>query len=308
MGCKPHYSGIDMFGFIKDKIKKIYATVTKQVSALFARNSFDEQFLKELSALLIAADTGVKTTSAIIQRLTDGQEKQTITTMEQAKHELEAVLGGMLAATDQCNPMPTVVVLVGINGSGKTSFVAKYAHYLQSQGKKTLIVAADTFRAAAVAQLGTWANRLGVEMFQGKEGQDPASVVFDACAYFKANSFDHLIIDTAGRLQTKVNLMKELEKIYRTVTKQLPGVEVCTWLTIDAMLGQNSLAQAEVFYQATKINGLILTKLDGTGKGGIVFAIVSALNVPIVYVTLGEGLDDMKSFDGAEYVKTLLYE
>jgi len=297
-----------MFGFIKDKIKKIYANVTKQVSALFARNVLDEQFLKELSMLLITADTGVRTTNQIIKKLTDGITDSSITTIDQAKQALETVLVGMLSSAVQTDSMPKVVLLVGINGSGKTSFVAKYAHLIKQQGKKTLIVAADTFRAAAVQQLGTWAERVGAEMFQGTEGQDPASVVFDACAYFKQHNFDHIIIDTAGRLQTKVNLMRELEKIHRIVAKQLPDQAISTWLTIDAMLGQNSLTQAEVFYQATKINGLILTKLDGTGKGGIVFAIVSALNVPIVYVTLGEALDDIKQFDGPEYVKTLLYE
>lgn len=297
-----------MFGFIKDKIKKIYTNVTQQVTHLFSSNKLDDQFLKELSMLLITADTGVRTTNEIIKKLTDDIKATSITTLEQAKQELERFLIDQLQRPPASIPLPKVVLLVGINGSGKTTFIAKYAHILKSSGTRVLVVAGDTFRAAATQQLQTWTDRVGVDVFIGRDEQDPASVIFDACKKYREENYDHIIIDTAGRLQTKVNLMRELEKIKRIIEKQLPGEDIHTWLTIDAMLGQNSLSQAEVFYEATKINGLILTKLDGTGKGGIVFAITQKLNVPIVYVTFGESIDDIKIFQAQEYVHGLLYE
>ena len=297
-----------MFNFLKNKIKKIYTAVTKQVSSIFNKNQLDEQFLKELSALLIAADTGVQTTNAIIKKLTDDINTATITTMEQAKAALEQLLLAQLATTKQSDPMPSIVLLVGVNGSGKTSFIAKYANLVNKTGKRLLVVAGDTFRAAATQQLAEWTKRIGAELFVGKENQDPSAVIFDACKKCKDEHFDHLIIDTAGRLQTKVNLMHELEKIRRTIHKQLPNQPVSTWLTIDAMLGQNSLAQAEIFHQATPLDGLILTKLDGTGKGGIVFAITHKLQIPIIYVTFGETIDDIEKFNPQEYVHNLLTE
>ena len=295
-----------MFGFIKDKIKKIYTTVTQGLTSLFSHGSFDESFLKQLSTLLIAADTGVKTTDTIIQSLKESMAGKSVTDLAQAKEALERILLQTLATATPGDSMPKVLLLVGINGSGKTSFIAKYAHLLKSQGKRVLVVAGDTFRAAATEQLEVWAERIGVDIAVGKENQDPASLVFDACARFTREGHDHLIIDTAGRLQTKVNLMRELEKIKRIVEKQLPNEVVATWLTIDAMLGQNSLAQAEVFYESTAVNGIVLTKLDGTGKGGIVFAVVNQVKVPVIYITFGESIDDIKVFDARAYVAGLL--
>lgn len=297
-----------MFGFIKDKIKKIYTNVTQQISSLFLRNKLDDQFLQELSALLISADVGVVTTKDIIQKLTEDIKNTSITTLEQAKQELATLLVNQLDQTVAVDAMPRVVLLVGINGSGKTTFIGKFANLIKKNGSKVLVVAGDTFRAAATQQLASWAERIGVEVYIGKENQDPAAVMFDACKRFKEGNFDYLIVDTAGRLQTKINLMNELEKIKRIISKQLPDEQINTWLTIDSMLGQNSFAQAEVFHEATKVNGLILTKLDGTGKGGIVFSISKKLQLPIVYFTFGESLDDIKRFDGKEYVHDLLNE
>lgn len=297
-----------MFGFIKEKIKKVYTAVTQQISSLFSRSKLDEQFLKELSDLLISADAGVATTDAIIKELSAGIKGLTITTMEQAKELLEKLLVQQLIAPQQEQLAPTITLLVGINGSGKTTFVAKFANMLKHSGKKVLVVAGDTFRAAATEQLLSWAERIGVEVFVGKDEQDPASVIFDACTKFKNEHFDYLIIDTAGRLQTKVNLMRELEKIRKIVDKQLPNCTIGTWLTIDTMIGQNSLQQADLFHQATSLSGLVLTKLDGTGKGGVVFAITRKLGVPIIYVTFGETLEDVKQFDPTSYVHDLLYE
>ncbi|MCB9493179.1 MAG: signal recognition particle-docking protein FtsY [Epsilonproteobacteria bacterium] len=296
-----------MFGFIKEKFKKVYDNFTSKVSSLFTTGKLDQAFLDELSRLLLSADTGVKTTNSIIQKLQADIGSNKITSLEQAKDELEVLLQEQLTTKHVPDKQPHVLLMLGVNGTGKTTFISKYAHKLKRDGGKILVVAADTFRAAAPQQLQEWAARIGVEIFLGKQEQDPASVVFDACEKFKQENFSHIIIDTAGRLQTKINLMKELEKIKKIVQRQLPDHDVHTWLTIDAMLGQNSLAQAEVFGQATSVNGIVLTKLDGSGKGGIVFSIIDKLSIPIVYVTFGEGLEDIKPFDGQQYVHDLLH-
>ena len=199
-----------------------------------------------------------------------------------------------------------IFLFVGINGSGKTTSIGKLAHKYTKQGKKVLLVAADTFRAAAPEQLNQWALESGADILCGKEGQDPASLVFQGCEKFKNEQYDILIIDTAGRLQTRVNLMHELAKIKRSVQKQLSDRTVTTLLTIDAMLGQNSFEQAKLFKESTDVSGIILTKMDGTGKGGIVFAIAQELGIPVAYLTFGEQSDQIKTFDVQEYVTELL--
>jgi len=197
-------------------------------------------------------------------------------------------------------------VLVGINGSGKTTFAGKLAHFYKQQGKKVLLVAADTFRAAAPEQLAQWSERSGVGIVLGKQNQDPASVVFAGCERFKQELFDILIIDTAGRLQTKANLMNELAKIKRTIDKQLPNEPINVLLTIDSMLGQNSFEQAKIFKESTQVNGIVLTKMDGTGKGGIVFGIAQELGIPVAYVAFGEQADQFAPFNAENYVEELL--
>lgn len=316
-----------MFGFIKDKFKKIYSTFTSQISTIFSRNKLDEQLLKELSVLLISADTGSKTTDAIITQLKADISSAKIKDINDVKTALEQLLLSQLLLSQllpsqtsveksnrpiTVNLLPKITLLVGINGSGKTTFSAKLANIMHQQGKRVILVAGDTFRAAATQQLMEWGKKIGVPVFVGRENQDPASVIFDACKTFKDENYDHIIIDTAGRLQTKVNLMKELEKIRKIIDKQVSDQicadDISTWLTVDAMIGQNSLKQAELFEQATKINGIILTKLDGTGKGGIVFSITQQFKIPILYTTFGEKLEDIKVFDAKEYVHGLLYE
>jgi fused signal recognition particle receptor len=297
-----------MFGFIREKLKKIYASVTCHFSSLFLRKSIDKEFLQELSRLLISSDAGVSTTSLIIEKLSCDISLQKIITIDQLKKTLEDILVNIIKNKNYINYTPRVLLMVGVNGSGKTTFCAKYANLLTQSGKKVLLVAGDTFRAAATKQLVEWGEKISVPVFVGKENQDPASVVFDACNLFKEKSYDHIIIDTAGRLQTKVNLLKELEKIGRIINRQLPYESCYSWLTVDAMIGQNSLQQAEIFHTVTKLNGIILTKLDGTGKGGIVFSIVTKLSLPIIYITYGETLNDIKQFDACDYVRSLLYE
>lgn len=297
-----------MFGFLKEKIKKVYASFTTKVSSLFSRSSLDEAFIKELSDLLVVADTGVKATDKIIRNLQQQIADKTVATLEDAKRELEHYLVSLLDTKKSESLQPRVLLLVGVNGTGKTTFAGKFASLLRKEGKRVLLVAGDTFRAAATEQLAEWGKRIGVDVFIGREGQDPASVIFDACKKFTDEQYDHLIIDTAGRLQTKTNLMRELEKVRKIIDKQLPDEKISAWLAVDSMLGQNSLRQAEVFYEATQVTGVVITKFDGSGKGGIVFAIADQLQVPIMYVTFGEAVEDIKTFDAVQYVQELLNE
>ena len=225
--------------------------------------------------------------------------------------QLKTALHSILLSILNKNDMPNytnqqIFLLVGINGSGKTTSIGKLAHFYAQQGKKVLLVAADTFRAAAPEQLAQWAQQTHADILTGKEGQDPASLVFQGCEKFKKEGYDILIIDTAGRLQTKINLMHELAKIKRSLSKQLPDMPIATLLTIDGMLGQNSFEQAKLFKESTDVNGIILTKMDGTGKGGIVFAIAQELSIPVVFLTFGEQADQIKQFDAQEYVTELL--
>ncbi|MBU4269971.1 signal recognition particle-docking protein FtsY [Candidatus Dependentiae bacterium] len=298
-----------MFKFIKDKIKKVYSEFTSKITSIFSNNKPDEKFLEELKILLISADTGVKTTDFIINKLKENIKSKNISDMNLVKSELEAILINLLQEKSVINTNPEILLLVGINGTGKTTFAAKIANKFKNEGKKVLLVAADTFRAAAVEQLENWAKKIGVQIFVPTNSSDPSAVIFDALIKFKKDNYDHIIIDTAGRLQTKVNLLKELEKIYRVISKALGENHqktISSFITVDAMLGQNSFEQVKVFKEVTKLDGIVLTKFDGTGKGGIVFSIVSQLDLPIVYITFGEDLADIKTFDSKEFVKELL--
>ncbi len=295
-----------MFTFIKKNINKIYNQFTKKTEYIFAKNKPDKEFLKDLENLFVCADAGITTTKSIIQNLNTQIKNHKIQSILQAKDELKKDLIKRLKEYDHIKKeKPKILLLIGVNGSGKTSFAAKFAHILKNENKKILFIAADTFRAAATDQLKEWAKKIGIEIFIGKENQNPTTVIFDGCKKFKEEKFDHLIIDTAGRVQTKINLMKELEKIRRVLGKTLPEEKIETWLTIDAMLGQNSLQQAKIFHNSTKLNGIILTKLDGTGKGAIVFSITQVLQLPITYITFGEKLSDIKEFNSKEYVNGL---
>lgn len=293
-----------MFNFLKNKLSTFYTSFSSKVSTLFSRAIVDEETLKELEQILLTADAGVATTRSIIADLRKGMQQGIIAHGNDLKKVLEEKLITLLQVPSL--QLSDVFLLVGINGSGKTTFAGKLAHHYVKQGKKVLLVAGDTFRAAATAQLKEWATRVGADLAMGKENQDPASVIFAACQQFKNNGFDILIIDTAGRLQTKVNLMKELEKIKKILSAQLPEKKVTTLLTLDSMLGQNSLEQAKVFHESTMLDGVILTKMDGTAKGGIVFAVVQTLHIPIAYISHGESAEHLETFNPQLYVKTIL--
>ncbi len=294
-----------MFNFIKKKLQKIYQAVATKLGGLFGKESIDQSDLKQLEVILLEADVGVQTTRKIMQELNNRFAVGQLVKGGDLKDSLYDLLNELLAIK-KFETVKPVVLFVGINGSGKTTAIAKVANQLKSEGKKVLLVAGDTFRAAATEQLVEWAKKVNVDIVTGQENQDPASVVYQACEKFKHEGYDYLLVDTAGRLQTKINLMNELSKIKRVIEKVLNVDNITTLLTIDAMLGQNSFEQAKIFNESTHLDGIILTKMDGTGKGGIVFAIVQELKIPVAYITFGEHLDAIKKFDAQEYINELL--
>lgn len=293
-----------MLSSLKQLFSSAYAQVTQKIQTLFGLHTIEPSTIKELEQLLLTADVGVPTTTYIIQKVKTAYSAGTVQTGADLYALLQTELLQILALPEI--PSASVIVLVGINGSGKTSSAAKLAQHYQQQRKKVLVVAADTFRAAATEQLQTLCQKIGVDVFTGKQSQDPSSVIYGACQQYTQQRYDILIIDTAGRLQTKQNLMQELAKIDRTIKKQLPTTAVCTLLVIDAVLGQNSLEQAKLFHEVAPLNGIILTKMDSSAKGGIIFAIAHELRVPIAYMSHGERLDHLITFNAGNYVSTLL--
>ena len=295
-----------MFDFIKKNLQKIYSSITTNLLTIFSSKKISPESLQEIERILITADTGITTTKKVIASLTEQFAQGKILEGAQLQHSLEKELLATLQQTSTESHNPTIFLLLGINGSGKTTFAGKLAHAFTAQGKTCLLAAADTFRAAAPEQLKNWAQQSNAEIFMGSINQDPAAIAFGACEQFKKNNTQILIIDTAGRLQTKENLMREITKIKRVIEKQLPGKKIHTLLTVDAMLGQNSFNQAQVFHEAVQVDGIVLTKIDGTGKGGIIFSIVQQLGIPVEYISFGEGINDLKLFNPQEYVTNLV--
>ncbi len=295
-----------MFNFIKNALKKVYSSVSNRLTALFGNAVVDDATIQSLHTILLEADTGVATTNHLIDHVKKEMQSGRLATGEDLKNALEEQLLQKLDATAYCKSNAPIILLVGINGSGKTSTAGKLAHMLTKQGERPILVAADTFRAAAVEQLSIWAERTNSLFIKGADGQDPASVVYAGLEAFARGQGSRLIIDTAGRLQTKTYLMQELEKIRRIIAKKCPETQVSTLLTIDAMLGQNSFDQAKLFHESTQLDGIVLTKMDGTGKGGIVFSITQAFQVPVAYITYGEELSTIKPFDSHAFVSDLL--
>ncbi len=296
------------FDKLKSGLTKTKESIFGQVNSLFKKFvKVDEELLEELEELLIMADVGVASTEEIIERLRAKIKDDKISDGEAAKDALRDILCEMIGEYEPLNleNTPAVILVIGVNGVGKTTSIAKIANNLKSNGKKVLLAAADTFRAAAIDQLGVWADRVEVDLIAHEEGSDPAAVVFDAASAAKKRSADVLIIDTAGRLHNKKNLMDELAKINRVIERELPSSSRETLLVLDATTGQNAVNQAKEFKNAANITGLVLTKLDGTAKGGIVFSIKKELDIPVKYIGVGEKADDMQPFSSEEFVKAL---
>ncbi|MCA9786707.1 MAG: signal recognition particle-docking protein FtsY [Calditrichaeota bacterium] len=270
----------------------------------------DRAMLEELEEILLAADLGVDTTEAVIQRLREVARNDADTPLVQL---IEAQILAEMNAGASTLALPAdeglrVVLVVGVNGAGKTTTIGKLAHRWGQEGRKVLIAAADTFRAAAIEQLETWARRSGAQFVSSVPGADPASVAFDGLSAARARGCDTLLVDTAGRLQNKRNLMQELEKMSRVLSRQLPGAPHEVLLVLDGTTGQNALSQARLFTDATGVNGLVITKLDGTARGGIALAIHRELGIPVRWVGVGEGLDDLQPFDAGAYARALFEE
>ncbi len=287
---------------LKDKLKRAREALLAPLAQVFQRGESAQSVdVEELEAILLQADLGVEATERIVQALKKDAG-------DEPRAALRARFLEILRAGDapRARVSPRALVIVGINGVGKTTSTAKLAHHLKSRGEKVLLAACDTFRAAATDQLAIWADRVGVEMIRHKEGSDPGAVAFDACEAAKARGLDVVVVDTAGRLHTRANLMAELAKVERVCKRALGDDAVETLLVLDANLGQNSLVQAREFASHLALDGVILTKLDSTAKGGIVIAVKEALGVPIRYVGVGEGLDDFIEFQPEAFVDALL--
>ncbi len=285
-----------------DKLKKI------NIFASFG-SELDDDFYDELEESLILSDMGMDTTLKAVEELRRRVKEEHIKTVEEARACMCRILADMLTVGEgklNLSTSPSVALFIGVNGVGKTSTIGKIGHQLKGQGKKVLLCAADTFRAAAADQLTIWAERSGLEIIKQHEGADPAAVVFDATSAAKARKADVVLVDTAGRLHNKQNLMNELNKISRVIDRELPGCARETLLVLDATTGQNGLIQAKQFKEAAGITGIVLTKLDGTAKGGIAIAIAQELGVPVKYAGVGEGIDDLQPFDALEFAQALI--
>ena len=297
------------FDKLKSGLGKTRNAIAEQVNNVFkAFVKVDEELFENLEEALIMADMGVETSVFIIEELRDRVKSKRIEDANEVKEELKNVIAEVLCSTDttmKLDTKPSVILVIGVNGVGKTTSIGKLATFYKNQGRKVMLAAADTFRAAAIDQLDIWANRAGCEIIKHQENSDPAAVIFDACNAAKARGADLLICDTAGRLHNKKNLMAELEKISRVIDRELPGCDKEILLVLDATTGQNAVSQAQLFGEVAKISGIILTKLDGTAKGGIVVAISKEKEIPVKFVGVGEQVDDLQVFNAPDFAKAL---
>ncbi|HEM48592.1 MAG TPA: signal recognition particle-docking protein FtsY, partial [Caldithrix sp.] len=292
----------------KDGLKKTREGVFSKVTRLITgKRKIDEDFLEELEEILIAGDVGVDATLNVIDHIRDRVKKERYETTEELDQLIKNEVSRLLETPNFEEPdqKPAVILVVGVNGTGKTTSIAKLAYKLKEQGKSVLLAAGDTFRAAAIEQLCIWSERIGCDVIKHQQNSDPAAVVFDAVSAAKARNNDYLIIDTAGRLHTKSNLMTELEKIVRVIQRQIPEAPHEVILVLDAGNGQNALNQAREFVKAANVNSIFLTKLDGTAKGGVVLSIRNVLGIPVKYIGLGEKMTDMEYFNPKEFVEGL---
>ena len=296
------------WGRVKEGLKKTKNAIFGQIDDLLKNFvKVDEDLLEELEEILICADVGVNASEEIISRLREQIKDGRLKEKEQVTVALRQILEEMIGEGEPLHleTTPSVILVIGVNGVGKTTSIGKISNQLRKEGKKVIVAAADTFRAAAIDQLAVWCDRAGVELVRQNEGSDPAAVVFDACHAAKNKKADVLIIDTAGRLHNKTNLMNELAKINRVIDRELPGASRENLLVLDATTGQNAILQAKEFRNAAALTGLILNKMDGTAKGGIVISIRQELNIPVKFIGVGEKLDDMQEFDQKEFVRAL---
>ncbi len=284
----------------------IFKKFFEKIKYAFTKTELNDDFYDELESVLISSDMGVDTALDIMDELKSVCKSKLIKDVERAQIELKNILIEKLQSVEPNFEYPLVITVVGVNGVGKTTTIAKMTKFFQDKKKSVMLVAGDTFRAAATEQLSNWADKLKVKVVKQGEGADPASVVFDAISSAKAKKTDVLIVDTAGRLHTKVNLMKELEKINNIVTREYPEAHRMNLIVLDASIGQNSIAQVKAFKDSVQIDGIVLTKLDGTAKGGVVYPIINELKVPIVFTGFGEGVNDLEVFNPTSFVEKIL--
>jgi fused signal recognition particle receptor len=299
------------FQRLRQGLGKTRSTLTGRLDRLFlGKKEITPELLDEMEEILFTSDMGVATTRELIDSVQAGVARKTLTDPEALKRALREQILAFLEVPRADHPLPApgdplVVMAIGVNGVGKTTTIGKAAHQFKARGKTVLLVAADTFRAAAVEQLAIWGERVGADVVKQGTGADPSAVVFDALTAAVSRKADVVLIDTAGRLHTKINLMEELQKIQRVAGRRLPGAPHEVWLVLDATTGQNAISQAEMFHKALGITDIVLTKLDGTAKGGIVVGIARQLKIPVRYIGIGEKLDDLRPFDPSDFVEAI---
>ena len=297
------------FDKLKEGLAKTRKGITEKIDqVLVSFGKVDEELFDELEEVLVTADLGIDTSVRIIEDTRKKVKERRITDPSQIKSLIKESLIEILGEETQkldIEPSPAIIIVIGVNGVGKTTSIGKIANMLRKQGKKVIVAAADTFRAAAIDQLEVWAQRAGVEIIKQSEGSDPAAVIYDAIQAARSRKADVLICDTAGRLHTKKNLMEELRKVFRIVDREMPGAKRETLLVLDATTGQNAVSQARTFSEIADISGIVLTKLDGTAKGGIVISIKSELGLPVKLIGVGEQMDDLQPFNAKEFVEAL---
>ncbi len=295
------------FAKIKEKLKKTKETIAYKLNKLFTGGVLTDDFYDELEMALISSDIGAETVEKLMDDLRDVIDEKRIRNTAEVKDELKSLMVDILDENSVPEyEYPLVLLVAGVNGVGKTTAIGKLAKKFKKEGKSVTIVAADTFRAAAADQLTVWAERAGVRIVKHAEGADPGAVVYDAIASAKSKKTDVLLIDTAGRLHNKKNLMDELKKINRIIVREYPDCMYLNYIVLDATTGQNAISQVDVFNEAIDIDGIILTKLDGTAKGGVVLAIAGELSVPVVYVGVGEGIDDLEEFNSRDFIDAII--
>lgn len=295
-----------LFEKIKAGLKKTKDVITFKLEKLFTGGALNEDFYEELEYVLLSSDIGAVTTERLLDELRTAVDENLIRDKSQVKAKLKEIMVDILNENDMPEyEYPLILMVSGVNGVGKTTALGKLANKFKKEGKSVMLVAGDTFRAAAADQLEVWANRAQVKIVRQSEGADPGSVVYDALQSAKSKNTDVILVDTAGRLQNKKNLMDELKKIVRIINREMPDALYLNYIVLDATTGQNAIAQVEAFNEVVDIDGIILNKLDGTAKGGVVLAIEGELSVPVVYIGVGEGIDDLQDFDSQEFVDAI---